>query len=61
VKALDAVQRALPRVALLFGLLAVPFAVMSTVNAGSQVTIEAPSAKKMGMGLVLLVSLQRAQ
>lgn len=54
------IRRTIPRVALLLSLIALPIVAMPVVNAGDGVTIEAPSPKKMGMGLVLLVSLQRA-
>ena len=33
---------------------------VSAVNAGTKTTIEAPTQGKKGLGLVLLVSLQRA-
>ena len=49
------------RAALVIGMIVVPLAAIPAVSAGNSVTIEAPSAKKMGMGLVLMVSLQRAQ
>lgn len=55
------IRRAIPRTVLLLGLLALPVVAIPAVNAGDRVTIEAPSPKKMGMGLVLMVSLQRAQ
>lgn len=52
--------RLLPRAALLAALVAAPALMVPKVNAGDRVTIEAPSQKKIGAGLVLLVSLQRA-
>jgi hypothetical protein len=52
--------RSLVRAGFLFALLVAPIAVVSHVNAGDRVTIEAPNPAKSGMGLVLLVSLQRA-
>lgn len=47
------------RVAAILTLLVAPMALMSAVNAGTQATIEAPTQAKKGLGLVLLVSLQR--
>jgi hypothetical protein len=41
-------------------LLAAPMMLMSAVNAGTKSTIEAPTQGKKGLGLVLLISLQRA-
>jgi hypothetical protein len=55
------IRRAIPRAALLLSLVALPILAMPAVNAGDRVTIDAPSPKKMGMGLVLMVSLQRHQ
>lgn len=54
------ILRSLVRAALLLGLLAAPIALVPAVSAGNQVTIEQPTQAKKGMGLVLLVSLQRA-
>jgi hypothetical protein len=54
------VLRSLARVGLLIGLVAAPVALVPAVNAASHVTIEAPAQAKKGLGLVLLVSLQRA-
>jgi len=54
------IRRAIPRVALLLSLIALPIVAMPAVNAGDGITIDAPNPKKMGMGLVLLVSLQRS-
>lgn len=54
------ILRLLPRAVLLATLVAAPVLMVPKVNAGDRVTIEAPSQKKMGAGLVLLVSLQRA-
>jgi len=44
----------------LTALLVTPMIVASVVNAGPRTTIEAPVQAKQGLGLVLLVSLQRA-
>lgn len=57
---LTRILRLLPRAALLAALVAAPALMVPKVNAGDRLTIEAPSQKKMGAGLVLLVSLQRA-
>jgi hypothetical protein len=51
--------RSLFRAGLLVALLLSPMALMSTVNAGTGATIDAPVQAKKGLGLVLLVSLQR--
>jgi len=55
-----ATLRSLVHVGVLFALLLAPVALVSHVNAGDRVTIEAPTPAKRGMGLVLLVSLQRS-
>jgi hypothetical protein len=55
-----ATLRSLVRAGVLFALLFALFALVTHVNAGDRVTIEAPNPAKSGMGLVLLVSLQRA-
>jgi len=52
--------RSLFNVLILSTLLVAPMAVMSTVSAGTSVTIDAPTQAKKGFGLVLLVSLQRS-
>lgn len=52
--------RSLFNVAILLALLTTPMTLMSTVNAGTSATIEAPTQAKKGLGLVLLVSLQRS-
>lgn len=52
--------RFLARAASVGVLVATPLLMVPKVNAGDRVIIEAPSQKKMGAGLVLLVSLQRA-
>lgn len=52
--------RFLARAAFVGVLVATPLLMVPKVNAGDRVIIEAPSQKKMGAGLVLLVSLQRA-
>jgi len=48
------------RAGILFALLAAPIALVPAVNAGNHLTIEAPSQAKKGLGLVVLISLQRA-
>jgi hypothetical protein len=53
------IVRSLARAGVLLALLAAPLAVVPAVNAGDKVTIEAPTQAKTGMGLVLLISLQR--
>ena len=53
------ILRPFARAGILLALLAAPFALMPTVNAGDRVIIEAPTPAKTGMGFVLLVSLQR--
>ena len=53
------ILRPFARTGILLALLAAPLAMMPTVNAGDRVTIEAATPAKTGMGLVLLVSLQR--
>jgi hypothetical protein len=55
-----ATLRSLVRAGVLFALLLAPIALVPHVKAGDRVTIEAPTPSKKGMGLVLLVSLQRA-
>lgn len=52
--------RLLVRAAFVAGLVAAPLSMVPQVNAGDRAIIEAPGQKKMGAGLVLLVSLQRA-
>lgn len=52
--------RMLPKAILVAAVLAAPMMLVSKLEAGQQTIIEAPVAKKMGAGLVLLVSLQRA-
>jgi hypothetical protein len=54
-----ATLRSLFRAGVLFALLLAPIALVPHVSAGDRVTIEAPAPAKKGMGLVLLVSLQR--
>ena len=54
------ILRSLVRAGILLGLLAAPVALVPAVSAGNQVTIEQPTQSKKGLGLVLLVSLQRA-
>ncbi|TPK76466.1 hypothetical protein FKO01_01640 [Mesorhizobium sp. B2-3-3] len=51
--------RLLPRAALILILLAVPVLAVPMMRADTGSTIEAPALKKSGVGLVLLVSLQR--
>jgi hypothetical protein len=48
------------RAAFLAAIVGAPLLMVPKVNAGDRVTIEAPAQKKMGAGLVLFVSLQRA-
>ena len=52
--------RSLIRAGIFLTLIAVPMALVPAVNAANDVTIEAPTQGKKGLGLVLLVSLQRA-
>ncbi|CAM5582275.1 hypothetical protein MAUB1S_09809 [Mycolicibacterium aubagnense] len=52
--------RLLPRATLILLLLAAPVLAVPTMRANAGSTIEAPAPKKTGLGLVLLVSLQRA-
>jgi hypothetical protein len=52
--------RLLARAAFVVGLVAAPLLMAPQVKAGDRAFIEAPGHKKMGAGLVLLVSLQRA-
>jgi hypothetical protein len=52
--------RMLLRAALLAMLVSAPMLVANQLEAGQQNVIEAPALKKMGAGLVILVSLQRA-
>ena len=58
-KTVRAILTALPRMALILLLMAVPVLGVSAVRADNGATIEAPTLKKSGAGLVLLVSLQR--
>ena len=51
--------RMLLRAGALGALLVAPMMLVSAVNAGTSSTIEAPTQGKKGLGLVLLVSLQR--
>lgn len=51
--------RLLPRAALITLMLAAPVMAVPAMRAPDAMTIEAPAAKKMGAGFVLLVSLQR--
>jgi hypothetical protein len=48
------------RAGILLALLGSPLALVSTVKAGDHVTIEQPTQAKKGLGLVLLIALQRA-
>ncbi|WP_379061214.1 hypothetical protein ACHMW4_26815 [Mesorhizobium sp. UC22_110] len=52
--------RLLPRATLILLLLAAPVLAVPMMRANAGSTIEAPAPKKTGLGLVLLVSLQRA-
>jgi hypothetical protein len=47
------------RAGTLIALLVSPIVLVPTVKAGNQVTIEQPTEGKKGLGLVLLVALQR--
>ena len=51
--------RLLPRAALVLIVLSAPFLAMPIMRAVTDTTIEASAAKRHGVGLVLLVSLQR--
>ena len=51
--------RLLPRATLLLMLLAAPVLAVPAMRADAGGTIEAPALKKPGLGLVILVSLQR--
>lgn len=51
--------RLLPRAALITLMLAAPVLAVPSLRAPQTMTIEAPAAKKMGAGFVILVSLQR--
>ncbi len=55
-----AVLKLLPRAMLILVLLAAPVLAVPMMRADTGSTIEAPALKKKGLGLVLLVSLQRA-
>jgi hypothetical protein len=48
------------RTALISAMLAAPVVAVPMASGGSGLTLEQPVAKKTGMGLVLMVSLQRA-
>jgi hypothetical protein len=52
--------RPLLRAAFVLGLLSLPLVAAQAVGAGNDVRIEASAAPKTGLGLFLLVSLQRA-
>jgi hypothetical protein len=53
------ILRLLPRAALILLVLAAPVLAVPSMRDLGATTIEAPAMKKMGAGLVLLVSLQR--
>ncbi|MCG7507458.1 hypothetical protein [Mesorhizobium retamae] len=53
------VLKLLPRATLILMLLAAPVLAVPTMRTDAGSTIEAPALKKKGLGLVLLVSLQR--
>lgn len=55
-----ATLRSLVNAGVLASLLIAPMALASVVNAGTGAAIEQPSQAKKGLGLVLLVSLQRS-
>lgn len=52
-------MRLLPRAALLLTVLAAPVLAMPSMRGDLGTTIEAPAQEKHGLGIVLLVSLQR--
>lgn len=52
--------RSLARIAILSAALVAPMAAMSAAKVAEHPTIEAPAQAKKGLGLVLLVSLQRS-
>ena len=51
--------RLLPRAVLVLIVLSAPVLAMPMMRAAADTTIDAPAAKKHGVGFVLLVSLQR--
>ncbi|WP_315919494.1 hypothetical protein [Mesorhizobium sp. SP-1A] len=51
--------RVAPRAAMILLMLAAPVLAVPSLRSGAGATIEAPAPQKTGMGLVLLVSLQR--
>jgi hypothetical protein len=53
------ILRLLPRTALILLVLAAPVLAVPSMRDHGPSTIEAPAMKKMGAGLVILVSLQR--
>ena len=53
------ILRMAARAGFVFALLAAPIALVPTVKAGDRVTIEQPVQAKKGLGLVLLIALQR--
>ena len=59
--AIDALQtlRLLPRAALVLIVLSAPVLAMPMMRANADTTTDAPAVKKHGVGIVLLVSLQR--
>jgi len=56
---LKTIGRLLPRAAVLLLLLAAPVLAVPALQSAGHATIEAPTMKKNGAGLVLLISLQR--
>ncbi len=52
--------RLLPRAMMVMLVVSAPILAVPGLQAASQTTIEAPTMKKTGAGLVLMVSLQRA-
>jgi hypothetical protein len=58
-KSITSISRLLTRTAVILLCLAAPVLAVPVVKAGPSHTIEAPTMKKSGAGLVLLVSLQR--
>lgn len=57
---LSTILRRTARAGLAIALLAAPIALAPSVDAGNHLRIEAPAQAQTGLGLVLLVSLQRA-
>jgi hypothetical protein len=58
-KSITSISRLLTRTAVILSCLAAPVLAVPVVKSAPSHTIEAPTMKKSGAGLVLLVSLQR--